>query len=180
MAEGDAGDAAARSTCAMQGGQPRSRGFHSTSKRNICPEGLHPQQDLNKKKTSLIFKTQGESTESAVKGKTSLQVRGVILFSKSAKVNKHGALACCFPKNFSSGERGSDSQALKEGPGAERGFRVSRHREISSFLLTCSSSGARISPASTSHPGIAVCYWQHSCWHCVGYAARLGIPGLFA
>lgn len=97
----------------QQQGQPHFRNVHSTSKRSICPECLHPQQDLNKKKTSLTFNTQEESTASAVKRKISLQVRGVILFSKSTKVNKHSTLGCCFPKNFSSGERGSDSQALK-------------------------------------------------------------------
>lgn len=118
-----------QSTCATAERAPRSRGVHSTSKSYICPEGLHPQRDLNKKKTSLTFNTQGEFTESAVKRKISLQVCGEILFSNSMEVNKHSTLGCCFPKNSSSGERGSDSQALKEGPGTERGF---RQRELSS------------------------------------------------
>lgn len=133
----------------QQQGQPRSRGI---SKRNVCLEGLHCQQDLTKKKTCLDFNTQGEPTESAVERKISLQVCGVISFSKSVKVNKNGTLGCCFPKNFTSGERGSDSQALKEGPGTEKSFRANRHQELSSLLLTCSSPGTHILTASTSQP----------------------------
>lgn len=135
----------------QQRGQPCSRGIHSSSKRSICPEDLHPQRDLNKKKTSLTFNTQGESTESAVKRKTSLQAHGVILFWKSTKVNKHSTLRCGFPKNFSSEERGSDSQALKEGPGTER-LQSQQAPRVWQMLLTCSSPGAGILAAITSQP----------------------------
>lgn len=150
--------------------------FTAPPKGTFGPQGLYPQQNLNKKKTSLTFNTQGESTASAVKMKIYLQACGLILFSKSMKVNKHSTLGCCFPKNFSSGEKGSDSQALKEEPGTERGFRVSRHQEFSSLLLMCSSPGTWILTSSTSQSW----YCQHSCWQRVGYTAGLGIPGLLA
>jgi len=53
----------------QQRGEPSSRGTHSISRSKIWPEGLNPQQDLNQKKNSLTFNTQGESMESAVREK---------------------------------------------------------------------------------------------------------------
>lgn len=60
-------------------GKPRYRDNHSISRSTSCPAGLNPQQGSDQEKNGLTSSTRGESMESAVRDKTRLQARGIIL-----------------------------------------------------------------------------------------------------
>ena len=86
-----------------------------------------------------------------------------------------------FSKELLFREEGKWLRTLKEGPGTEKGFRESRHQQLTSLPLMCSSSGAQLLTASISQRRVcllAVCYWHQSCWQCVSYATGIWVDVL--